>query len=203
MGMDQTHESMHHRHGARQKEHFDPARAGLLDDPARFKYLKPKDVLEMLNAPQGARVVDFGTGTGAYAIELARLRPDLEILALDEQPEMLEHMRAKAALAKLPNIKLCLPEQMAGLEGKVDRVLALNVLHEASDKALASLRALLNREGSALIVDWSSEMERPVGPPRDHVYSAAEARERLEKAGFRIEMERHLRFHYAFRVRLQ
>ncbi len=201
--MDITHGSTHDRHGARQKEHFDPARASLLDDPARFKYLQPKDVLEMLNAPQGARVVDFGAGTGTYAIELAKLRPDLEILALDEQPAMLDHMRAKVSAAELPNLKLYLPDQMAGLEGKIDRVMALNVLHEASDKALANLRALLSPEGSALIVDWSSEVNRPVGPPRDHVYSAAEARERLEKAGFRIELERRLRFHYAFRVRPQ
>jgi len=59
------------RHGARQPERFDPARAALLDDPARFEYLPPDEVFTMLAAPTGGRVVDFGAGTGAYAIELA------------------------------------------------------------------------------------------------------------------------------------
>jgi precorrin-6B methylase 2 len=31
-------------------------------------------------------VIDFGAGTGTIAVELARRRPDLEVIALDEQP---------------------------------------------------------------------------------------------------------------------
>ena len=59
------------RHGARQPERFDPARAALLDNPARFEHLPPDEVFAMLAAPAKSRVVDFGTGTGMYAIELA------------------------------------------------------------------------------------------------------------------------------------
>ncbi len=93
------------RHGARQPERFDPARAALLDDPSRFGYLPPDEIFEMLAAPAGGRVVDFGTGVGTYAIELARSRPDLEVIALDEQQEMLDLLRAKPAAQKLSNLK--------------------------------------------------------------------------------------------------
>ena len=84
------------RHGARQPERFDPVRAALLDDPSRFGYLPPDEIFDMLAAPADGRIVDFGTGIGTYAIELARSRPDLEVIALDEQEKMLALLRAKA-----------------------------------------------------------------------------------------------------------
>ena len=68
--MSSTHD--HSRHGAKQPERFDPAKAAKLDDPARFEYLPPAYITEALAAPQGACVIDFGTGTGTYAIELAQ-----------------------------------------------------------------------------------------------------------------------------------
>ena len=185
------------RHGARQPERFDPARAALLDDPARFEYLSPDEVFALSAAPTGGRVVDFGTGTGAYAIELAKRRPDLEVIALDEQPQMLDLLRAKPAAQKLANLSPVHTAEIARLRGTADRVLALNVLHEVGDEALLALAALLKPGGAALIVDWNAGVERPVGPPRDHVYTVAEARERIERAGLRIESERMFKYHYA------
>ena len=155
------------RHGARQPERFDPARAALLDDPSRFGHLPPDEVFEMLAAPAGGRAVDFGTGTGTYAIELARSRPDLEVIALDEQQEMLDLLRAKPAAQKLSNLKALHTNEITKLNGTADRVLALNVLHEVGDEALRAMAALLKPSGTVLVVDWNAGVERPVGPPRD------------------------------------
>lgn len=188
------------RHGARQPERFDPARAALLDDPARFEYLSPEEVIRLLDAPSSAWVVDFGSGTGAYAIEVAHRRPDIQMAALDEQPEMLALLRAKPAAAALANLKPVSPSEMADLKGKIDRVMALNVLHELGNDALASLRALLKSDGMALFIDWNADVDRPVGPPKDHVYSPSEARELLERSGFRIDLESRFPYHYAFRA---
>lgn len=183
------------RHGARQPERFDPARAALLDDPARREYLPPEKLIELLGAPAGARVVDFGAGTGAIALELARRRPDLDVIALDEQPEMLDILKAKPATRELRNLKAVLSGEMA-LAGSAERVLAINVLHELGDDALKDLAAMLKAGGAALVVDWNAEVDRPVGPPRDHVYSPAEARGRLEAVGLRVSEERPLKYHY-------
>lgn len=155
----------------------------------------------MLEVPQGGKILDFGTGTGTYAIELARLRPDVEVIALDEQPAMLERLRAKPAAGSLPNLKPTLAGEAAGMSGHVDRVLALNVLHELGDEALQTLRGFLKPDGIALFIDWNADVERPAGPPRDHVYSPAEACSRLEQMGFQPEKERLFPYHYAFRAR--
>jgi len=185
------------RHGARQPERFDPARAALLDDPARLEYLPPESLVELLDAPAGTRVVDFGTGTGAIAIELARRRPDLELIALDEQPQMLDLLKAKPAARELRNLKPVLSGEMA-LAQSAERVLAINVLHELGDEALEDLAGMLKPGGSALVVDWNSEVDRPVGPPRDHVYSPAEARQRLQAAGLSANEKAPLKYHYVF-----
>lgn len=188
------------RRGARQKERFNPERAARLDDPARFEYLPPEEVLRLLDIPPNAKLVDFGTGTGTYAIELARRRPDVEVIALDELPEMLDRLRAKPAAA-LTNLKPLLAGQRGALASKADRVLALNVLHEMGDEALRDLGTLLKPHGTALFIDWNGAVERPAGPPPDRVYRPAEARERLEQMGFVVEMEHYFSYHYAFRAR--
>ena len=188
------------RHGARQPERFDPERASRLDDPARFEYLPPAEVARMLDVPAAGRLLDFGTGTGTYAIELAKLRPDAEVIALDELPAMLDYLRAKPAVAALANLKAVLSTQIADYKGKIDRVLALNVLHELGDESLRNLKAVLKPDGAAIFIDWNADVERPAGPPADHLYSPAEGRQRLEEMAFAIQAERLFPYHYAIRA---
>ena len=181
---------MNERHGAKQPQRFDPARAALLDDPSRFSYLAPTDVLALLDAPPRATVVDFGAGTGTYAGAIARSRPDVRVVALDEQPEMLQLLRAKLEAQPLDNVEPFGNDGLPALRACADRVLALNVLHELGDGALHDVAALLAPAGKVLFIDWNADVERPVGPPRDHVYSQDEARTRLEAAGFRVQIGR-------------
>jgi SAM-dependent methyltransferase len=200
----QGHEHSHHgddRHGARQPARFDPARAALLDDPRRFDYLPPAQILEMLDAPQGGVVIDFGAGTGAYSIEIARRRRDLTVVAFDEQPRMLEMLTAKPAAAELRNLKPVLATDTASLTASADRILGLNVLHELGDDALRGLAAMLKPGGRALFIDWSAEVDRPIGPPKDHVYTRVEAVKRLERFGFAKVSEGALPYHYVVTVR--
>jgi SAM-dependent methyltransferase len=191
----------HDRHGARQPERFDPARAAALDDPARFEHLPPAEVLRLLDAPQGARVIDFGTGTGTYAIEIASRRPDLEVIGLDEQPEMLAMLRAQPAAAELGNLRPVLTDAIDELRESADRILAINVFHELGDEAMRGLAGLLKPGGSALFIDWRSDVDRPVGPPKDHVYDAAEARRRIESFGLSVERQALLGYHFALVAR--
>ena len=190
------------REGARQPEAFNPARAALLDDPRRFEHLAPDTVLDLLEAPSGATVIDFGAGTGTYALEIARRRPDLHIVALDEQPGMLELLRAKPEASALRNVEPVLSGELGRLAGSADRILAINVLHEIGDAALRQLKSLLKPGASVLFIDWDSSIDRPVGPPKDHTYTAAEARTRLEGFGLQVEQLPPMKYHFALRARI-
>ncbi len=189
------------RSGAKQPERFDAHRADKLDDPSRFEYLPPDAILSLLDLPTGAFLVDFGAGTGAFAIRLAQARPDVSVVALDEQPAMLDRLRAKPQAHTLANLRAVLPDELPCLAGRADRVLALNVLHELGDAALASLAGLVAPNGFALFIDWNAEADRPVGPPRDHVYSPREAVERLERLGFTAQSLPSLPYHYVLRAK--
>ncbi len=195
-----NHHTHHHkdRAGAKQPKRFDPARAAMLDDPARFEYLPPAGIIAALDPPNGGTVVDFGAGTGAFAIELAKRRPDLRVIAYDEQPGMLDLLRAKPDAARLGNLEPMLSDRAAEMEGTADRILAINVLHEIGDDALAQMVRMLKPGGSILFIDWDAAIDRPLGPPRDHTYSPSEARERLEKAELSVTPLKHWRYHFVF-----
>ena len=186
------------RVGAKQPERFDHHKAAQLDDPARFDYLPPGEVFALLDAPKSVVVVDFGAGTGTYALKLAQARPDLAIIALDEQPRMLEFIRKKLSASPVPNLRPVLADEkgLAGLRECAARVLALNVLHEMGDDAIRRLAALLAPHGQVLFIDWNA-IERPVGPPREHVFTPAEAIHRLGTFGLRVIGEKPFRYHYA------
>lgn len=195
------HHHGHGRHGAKQPEAFDPARAALLDDPERFTYLPPERVIELLDAPHSGVVVDFGAGTGAYAIPLAERRPDLTVIALDEQPRMLDLLRAKPAAGRLANLKPMHTDQISTIKGAADRILVVNVFHEVGDEPMREMVELLKPGGSILFIDWNAAADRPVGPPRDHTYTPADAAKRLENFGLRVEALEPMRYHFVMRAR--
>lgn len=175
---------------------FDPAKSARLDDPARFAYLSLESVFELLDAPAGAIVVDYGSGTGAFAIPLARARGDLRVIAYDVEPHMLALARAKPGLETLPNIDFAGAIADA-LHGCVQRVLGVNVLHELEDSDLATIRKLLAPGGRFVSVDWNAAPDRPVGPPAERVYDEPAARALLERAGFEVRAGRAFPFHHA------
>lgn len=148
-------------------------------------------------------MVDFGAGTGTYAIVIAQSRPDVTLIALDEQPEMLDRLRAKPDAQRLKNLRAVLPGGMEGFRGRADRVLALNVLHELGDKSLKEMGSLLKPGGFAICIDWNAEADRPVGPPKDHVYAPADAVARLERFDFLAERLESFPYHFVLRVRLR
>jgi trans-aconitate methyltransferase len=184
--------------GAKQPYIFSHERAGVLDDPEREGWIPTAALVELLDAPSGSRLLDFGTGTGRYGLALAQSRPDLQVVAYDVQPEMLDIVRRRTADLCLENLSAA---SWADTQAKAPygRIFALNVLHEIDDDTLRSLVPLLAPRGDVLIFDWDATIDRPTGPPAEHAHSPAEARDRIARSGLqRIERIRDARFPYHF-----
>jgi ubiquinone/menaquinone biosynthesis C-methylase UbiE len=147
---------------------FDVSHAHKLDNPGRIENLKPRKLLEevALVAP-GDVCVDFGSGTGVFAIPMAEMCGSTgRVFAVDRSPEMLGHI-----IDKKPPKTLVLVHsdvQETGLcDGISDVCLMAFILHEVEvpGKLIAEALRLLKPGGRLIVVEWKAELDSP-GPPR-------------------------------------
>jgi ubiquinone/menaquinone biosynthesis C-methylase UbiE len=171
---------------------FDPAKWERLENPDRLKELPPAVVLELLAVDGSETVVDFGAGTGMYTIPIAEAMTTGTVVAIDELDELLERLAGKLAQsgreALRDRIWLVRPEHghLPLQNGSAQRVLALNVLHHINDDptALAEIVRVLAPGGRLVVIDFG-DIERPVGPSRNHVLSHDELRAVVAGMGLR------------------
>ncbi|MGA2392700.1 MAG: class I SAM-dependent methyltransferase [Candidatus Lustribacter sp.] len=162
--------------------------------------LSPEAILAFVDAPPGAVVVDYGAGTGAYAVPFALARPDCRIVAIDIEPQLLDVLRAKPEAAA---IRSGGPDLLAELSGSIDRVYSLHVMHYLGLSDLRRILGALAPGGRAAFVDWNGDVERPRGPAKDRLWGAGDAERLLVSAGFIVERTLQLPYHYAFFGRVQ
>lgn len=162
--------------------------AHMLDDPERQRWLPAAAVLERLALRPGMSVADVGAGTGYFALPMARaVLPGGHVFAVDAQPEMLAHLRAK--IADLPITLVHGTADHTTLpDASVDLVLIANVWHEIDDTAAALIetKRIVRHEGRVAILDWRTDVEQPPGPPLAHRASATDAAATLRSAGWSL-----------------
>ena len=168
-------------------EKFDPTHADKLENPERLVELPPAKLVELLRLTGAETVVDFGAGTGMYSIPIAAAVPLGLVLAVDEQPLLLDRLRAKLETRpSCQNVQPVLTEDgRAPLDdGVAERMLIINVLHHVDDDpgALAEIHRLL-APGGLLVAAEFAQMDRPVGPSNDHVLPLDQVRALLTGAG--------------------
>ena len=134
-------------------------------------------------------VVDYGAGSGVVTVVLAERLPEGIVHAVDESPEMVGHLTERLAGAGLQNVVAHLiKDNSVDLEsGSVDRIIAVNLLHEViGEGAVPEMLRLLKPDGFLLVADWRSDVEREMGPPSEVSLSPQEGRAMLEEAGFSV-----------------
>jgi SAM-dependent methyltransferase len=175
---------------------FDPAHAAKLENPARLVELPPANIVRLLALRGDETVVDYGAGTGLFTVPVAAALTGGRVLAVDEHPALLAYLEEKVAQAGLPEgrvVPVPTTDNSVPLpDGGADRVLMINVLHHVHDDpaAMAEVRRLLGPGGRLVVIDFA-QMDRPVGPPNDHILSLEQARAAVAGLGLR-ELSVHL-----------
>ncbi len=164
----------------------------------RGGFSHPERVLEEIRIPEGAKIADFGSGSGYFALHLARLvGPDGVVTAIDVLPHTLETVRSRARDQGLYNIayvrgNLELPESSGLVPRSQDIVLLANILFQSQKKdlILAESYRVLKPGGELVMIDWLPHAA--FGPSETGwKLSAQEGRALAEQSGFRFEREIH------------
>ncbi len=126
---------------------------------AKFRNISKESlqVLDRLSAKSGEALIDFGCGTGLFAIEAAKR--GLQVIAIDISPAMLSYAKNKAAESGVASITFVESGFLhyQPVSGPVDYVTTSFALHHLPDYwkaiALKKMYGLLNDKGQLYIQD--------------------------------------------------
>jgi 2-polyprenyl-3-methyl-5-hydroxy-6-metoxy-1,4-benzoquinol methylase len=141
--------------------------ASVLDDPARDVWQRPEDVLRAMELAPTMSIADVGTGSGYFAVRLARAVPAGEVSATDLEPNLVRFVAERARRERLANLRALLVTQPgSGLaRASFDRILVVHVWHHLPDRVAFArdLAAALRPGGRLFVVDFAVAGSR--GPP--------------------------------------
>jgi SAM-dependent methyltransferase len=167
----------------------------LLDLDAQVLREHHDEVISWVTAllPQRARIVDLGAGTGTGALALARQLPDAEVLAVDLDADILDHLRRSAEQAglagRIRTIRADLDQPWPEL-GPVDLVWASASMHHLADPDHGPTQALaLLGPGGRMVVAEHDAFPRFLPPDGG---AALEERCHAELARMRTEHGMHM-----------
>jgi SAM-dependent methyltransferase len=176
----------HHEHRFQDAERW----ARVFDDPARDAWQKPDDVIRALAPAPDALVADIGSGTGYFAVRLARAVPQGHVYGADVEPDMARYLAERGRREGLTNLTaVAASPQDPRLPRPVDLVLVVSTYHHIGERAsyFGRLRQSLRPGGRVGIIDFLPDA--PMGPPRQSRIPAAVVKEEMERAGYGLVTE--------------
>jgi ubiquinone/menaquinone biosynthesis C-methylase UbiE len=143
---------------------YDPAMALTMRERSWRPALRDR---VLAGVPAGGTVVEVGAGTGRSAIDLASRRPDVEVVAIDGDPEALALGQAKPGAERI-HWQQGFAGQLTLPDASADAVVMSLLLHHLDPPtkraALADARRILRPNGRIHIADWgrpNSPLTRP------------------------------------------
>ena len=111
----------------------------------------PEKVIDILKIGRGMKILDFGCGSGNYAIPIARaVGPAGKVYGVDKDIDELKRLWKRVQREGLINVQIILANENISLDkSSVDVVLLFDVLHHINDnkKLLENLYNMLKSNG--------------------------------------------------------
>ena len=151
----------------------------VFDDPARDDWQKPDEVIRALLLPPDAVVADIGSGTGYFAVRLARAVPRGREPGGGIEPDMVRYLNKRAERESLPNLASYRGDaDDPRLPTPVDVAIFVGVYHHIArrEQYFRRVRAALKRGGRVAIIDAFRI------PPE-------QVKQELARAGFELAQE--------------
>lgn len=155
------------------------------DDPARDAWQMPEKVIAALKLKDGQTVADLGSGTGYFAVRLARLHPRVQVIGSDLEASMVDYLKERAKRESLPNVSsIQSAEDSPNLPAPVDVVLIVDTYHHLPNRPdyFRRLRKSLKPGGRVAIVDFRPDAT--MGPSKEFRFPADKIRAEMAEAGY-------------------
>jgi len=154
-------------------------------------FLNPNEVLNQLKLLGEMIAADFGSGSGGWAIPLAKRLKFGKVYAVDILEEPLSALKSKAEIQKVYNIETISSNVEKGIklpDLSCDLVLLTNLLFQIEDKkrVLTEAKRVLKKGGKILVVDWLPEA---LQGPREGRVSPDEVKKMAEDLNLKLEKE--------------
>lgn len=181
-----------------------PPREALLRWYNTSMFVSPLQVLDHLPTPRGARIADFGAGSGDYSFPLLdRLKGEGSVYAFDFLPGVVESLQRESARRNSENFfALCvdLNRHIPLKDSLLHCAVLANTLHAIDERQifLSELHRVLRASGFVLYVDWAASFHN-IGPTTERVLPPGEAARLFRSEGFQVgSMLPAGSHHYAF-----
>jgi ubiquinone/menaquinone biosynthesis C-methylase UbiE len=118
-----------------------------------------KRLIDQAELSSGMRLLDLGCGTGTLTILVKQMHPQVEVTALDGDPQVLAIARKKVDQAGLNlSLDLGMAFELPYPDNNFDRVISSMVMHhltgENKSRTLAEIRRVLKPAGEFHMVDF-------------------------------------------------
>jgi SAM-dependent methyltransferase len=164
--------------------------AKVFDDPERDAWQKPAEVIAALKLAPDATVADIGSGTGYFAVRLARAAPKGKVYGVDAEPDMVRYLGERAKREGLTNlVPVTARPREPGLPVAVDVAMLVDTYHHVPEREryFRELRKSLKPGGRLAIIDFT--LDSPVGPPRRARIPEGDVKRELSRAGYTLVEE--------------